>query len=526
MRTPLLLTLGVFVLTHPASALAFSDVAEAHLNAEAIAYMQEKGIVSGYPDGTFRPERTINRAEFTKIIIGSNFTQQALDLCKGFGFTDTANDAWYTPYVCLAKQHEIIGGYPDGTFHPDAPINFAEAAKIIANVDNFYVNGVGYRDTVIDGVAVGQPLPESTDGKWYEPFVRYLALRNAIPLQVAAFDQPVTRAQMAEILFRLLADRTDKASRTYEDIAARTGLSWKTYTSPDGYAVDYPSTWFVRESVPLNETSRGMIFNQTDNQVFEGSNAVSIAVDAACPDLSHIQPTSAATPVGTYTINKRVFSTVTGSEGAAGSARIFTYYVSKLDDAHCLVIMANQFHANPEAFDEPERSQRRREVQETLNTLQSIVDSVTVPYASHMSEEKIYHQGNAELVFRQPAEWGKETQEQTQDPEGKWLWRLNLGPVCEKCAEGTDTSNFTIHASVHGAISEDDLAGVQMISDTMVGDTRVRVYDSGGICAYREALFQTAEVDFLLTGRCAADDPVLNEQFEAILASMSAKAPY
>lgn len=48
-------------------------------------------------------------------------------------FSDTPSDAWFAPHVCVAKKRGMIGGYPDGTFRPEEEISFAEAAKIISS---------------------------------------------------------------------------------------------------------------------------------------------------------------------------------------------------------------------------------------------------------------------------------------------------------------------------------------------------------------------------------------------------------
>lgn len=209
---------------------SFSDVPSNHPNADAINYVQAQGIVSGYPDGTFKPYLSINRAEFTKIIIGSNFNEQALRLCQGFGFSDTSTDAWYTPYVCLAAQHHIIAGYPDGTFRPNTPISFAEAAKIVALVDNFYYNGDYFNNTMANGVLRGTPLPESTDGMWYESSVRYLSQKNAIPTTVLSFTHSLSRGEMAEMIYRLKTGTTDKLSQTYDGLQGKAALSSPTAT--------------------------------------------------------------------------------------------------------------------------------------------------------------------------------------------------------------------------------------------------------------------------------------------------------
>lgn len=219
MKTLFLLPLLLTPLTVHAN--AFSDVEAEHANAEAITYVQGEGIVSGYPDGTFKPFAAINRAEFTKIVIGAIFN----DIEGGNCFPDVA-DQWFAPYVCRAKAEGIIGGYPDGTFGPEKPVSFAEAAKIIAGAMGLDATGA----TTV----------------WYEQFVRALAAKNAIPTSIRAFDAQVTRGQMAEMIFRLHAKRTDKVSETYEELAGlpvgSTAASSASSTALVAYS-DYPYTF-------------------------------------------------------------------------------------------------------------------------------------------------------------------------------------------------------------------------------------------------------------------------------------------
>lgn len=86
----------------------------------------------GSSDREYRPENDINRAEFLKLIIeGTN----KADFVEVSGcFPDVPDDEWYAPYVCLAKENGWISGYPDGTFKPEQTINEAEALKILGNV--------------------------------------------------------------------------------------------------------------------------------------------------------------------------------------------------------------------------------------------------------------------------------------------------------------------------------------------------------------------------------------------------------
>jgi hypothetical protein len=109
----------------------FPDVPSSHSNNNAIQYLYNEGIVGGYPDGTFKPSNTVNRAELLKILIAG----MEVDLDAG-GYANCfpdVKDEWFAKYVCYAKEQEWIGGYPDGTFRPADTVNKVEALKMLLN---------------------------------------------------------------------------------------------------------------------------------------------------------------------------------------------------------------------------------------------------------------------------------------------------------------------------------------------------------------------------------------------------------
>lgn len=108
-------------------ALVFKDVFSTTPNARAIEALKDRAVIEGYGDGTFRPFATVNRAEFLKIVLGSRGGTFAGSNC----FPDVGTE-WFAPYVCTAKKEDIVGGYPDGTFRPEQTINFVEASKILS----------------------------------------------------------------------------------------------------------------------------------------------------------------------------------------------------------------------------------------------------------------------------------------------------------------------------------------------------------------------------------------------------------
>lgn len=89
--------------------------------------------IIGYPDGTVQPNGQITRAEATTIFFRLLTEEsRSANLTKTNGYTDMASDAWYNTAVSTMTKAGIVDGYPDGTFRPDAPITRAEMAKIIS----------------------------------------------------------------------------------------------------------------------------------------------------------------------------------------------------------------------------------------------------------------------------------------------------------------------------------------------------------------------------------------------------------
>ncbi len=177
------------------SAESFRDVTGSPY-AEAIASLQSKGIIKGYPDGTFRPNALVNRAEFLKIILEARGMKNGITPTNCF--PDVGNDDWFAIYVCAAKQEEIVGGYPDGTFKPEQDIAFTEASKILS---------LAYKQQI-----------QQNGNEWYEGYVLAIEGSKAIPTSVNALDAKLTRGEMAEMMWRLSEGRTDRPTKGYLNV--------------------------------------------------------------------------------------------------------------------------------------------------------------------------------------------------------------------------------------------------------------------------------------------------------------------
>lgn len=110
---------------------SFNDVAADRWSKDAIGYLESFNILQGYPDGSYRPSNSITRAEMAVIITRAERADLSIATGKT-GFNDITNDLYWaeTSIKYLADQG-ILTGYPDGSFAPNKPITRAETVTII-----------------------------------------------------------------------------------------------------------------------------------------------------------------------------------------------------------------------------------------------------------------------------------------------------------------------------------------------------------------------------------------------------------
>lgn len=117
----------------PASAASpFSDVKESHADFEGISTLYAAGIISGYPDGTFKPDTNVTRGQAAKMIAGAlKLDTKEVEDPK---FTDiSASNPYYGSIAALVGLN-VITGYGDNTFRPNQTITHGDLAKILASI--------------------------------------------------------------------------------------------------------------------------------------------------------------------------------------------------------------------------------------------------------------------------------------------------------------------------------------------------------------------------------------------------------
>lgn len=131
-RLPVIAILTVCLLlifALPVFGTGFSDT-QGHWAEDQINKWAGKGLAEGYPDGTFRPDDTITRAEFLKLANGAfNYTEEAV-----INYSDVLDGDWFAGDVKKSQAAGFINGYPDGSMKPNNPVSRQEAATIISKI--------------------------------------------------------------------------------------------------------------------------------------------------------------------------------------------------------------------------------------------------------------------------------------------------------------------------------------------------------------------------------------------------------
>ncbi len=171
----------------------FTDLSSANEYFIAIMDLAEKGVVAGYPDGTFRPENTVTRVEALKFIlegIKAKVTDGELP------FSDVSDEEWYAKYLYTAVNTGVVDGYEDGTFRPENTVNKAEFYKIL-------FNGMGMD---INPNVSSLPFTDVSADDWFAPYVVYAYKIGIIDADVKNLNASngMTRAEVAYAIYKVM----------------------------------------------------------------------------------------------------------------------------------------------------------------------------------------------------------------------------------------------------------------------------------------------------------------------------------
>lgn len=199
MKSILLYITTILYILNITISFAFIDN-KSDLSHKSIDWAKENNIINGYSDGSFKPEKEINRAEFIKIISKLKYSDEEIMNCDKsiLYFKDFDKNSWYAPYVCIAYKKGVVKGYNDGLLKLDKEISIAEAAKII-----------------VLSLIFNKNIEDSYSESWYNIYFNALNY-GYIPETFSYPSQSIKRGEIVELLYRIENKISDEPSRYYD----------------------------------------------------------------------------------------------------------------------------------------------------------------------------------------------------------------------------------------------------------------------------------------------------------------------
>lgn len=192
----------VEVVTEDGETVTINDISD-HWADTTIEVMVEKGIVKGNPDGTFKPNDSLNRAEAAALIFRVLNMGEDMAGPEAKPFSDVELGLWYTIYIDTLKTLGVVKGNPDGTYKPAANINRAEFLTLAMNA---------YYHQMAEAMGTATTMTGFSDvaaGTWYTNVV-YLALEMKFVMGTVCGESmcfnpgsEITRAEATQMLFNI-----------------------------------------------------------------------------------------------------------------------------------------------------------------------------------------------------------------------------------------------------------------------------------------------------------------------------------
>lgn len=161
------------------------DIPEYSPKWNAVSWGLRHNIVTGYTDGTFKPNQKITRAEFTKIALNAKDIQLNNNESQ-LKFSDVNEKDWFFDYIKTVYSLGIIEGYKDNTFKPNNSITLPEAIKISLGIFNIVP------DNKLEG------------SNWYDIYMNYAKEEGLLENTLLTLpDYEISRGEMMDIIYRI-----------------------------------------------------------------------------------------------------------------------------------------------------------------------------------------------------------------------------------------------------------------------------------------------------------------------------------
>ncbi len=227
----MLLGAAVLVLT-TAPVMAFPDVADDYWAAPQIKLLSEQGIIVGYPDGTFKPDANVTRAEFAAMAIRA-LGQQHTKVAQPVHFTDINEEYWAYEDIQKALYFDLISCDKAGElFRPEDSVSRAESLTVAVNaLTTETISQAKAKEVLAQIYTDAHTIPE-----WFlipagkAEILGMIVVAPSAQKAALEAERPATRAEVSAILYNMMEQaKLNPNAKLAEAMRKKTG---------EGFVVD------------------------------------------------------------------------------------------------------------------------------------------------------------------------------------------------------------------------------------------------------------------------------------------------
>lgn len=164
----------------------FPDVLAEHKNYDAINALVEKGVIAGYEDGYFRPEREITRTEFCALMARTlGYSKESYTAIE-LPFSDVPEDYWGIDFIAYCYELKLINGMGNNEFWPKDKVTLAQAAKMA-------VCAIGKQDEALEKIG----------DKWYDGYITVAEKFGILNFVDGQLDNAAIRGDIAQLVYNM-----------------------------------------------------------------------------------------------------------------------------------------------------------------------------------------------------------------------------------------------------------------------------------------------------------------------------------
>ena len=236
-------------------AIAFPDVNSDHWAAAEIKLLSEQGVIVGYPDGTFKPDDNVTRAEFAAMAIRA-LNQHHTKVVQPVNFTDVTVDHWAYEDIQKALYFDLISYEKEGElFRPDDSVSRAESMAVAVNALTTETISLEKAKSVL----AKRYIDAHTVPEWFlipagkaEILGMIVVIPSAEKASLEA-ERPATRAEVAAILFKMMEQaKLNPNAKLAEAMRKKTGEG---YVVPEATVQGSIGTLPAGSIVPIKLTT-------------------------------------------------------------------------------------------------------------------------------------------------------------------------------------------------------------------------------------------------------------------------------